>query len=268
MSASPSPTDRLAIVSDEVSPDFAQVLAVCLPLGIRAYELRALAGGRVPFCEPSAVEQVRQLAHRHQLTLLGISPGFFKLDCADPRCEQELSVGFDAAFALLERLRMTRMTVFSFTRTSATAEIPSQVFERLGRALERCRQAGVEMLIENVPSCWGNTGRNLGRLAEALGVGLTWDPGNCEASGQSAFSQDYAFVRDHIRHLHLKNWSPGLGYTALLDGQADLAGQIRALRQDGYRGYYCLEPHHWQTGAEAARDNTAQFLQIIQDTRP
>ncbi|MCC7207113.1 MAG: sugar phosphate isomerase/epimerase [Anaerolineae bacterium] len=270
MSAGEPPGDaaRIAIVSDEVSADFEETLAVCLPLGIRAYEIRSLAGGRAPDCDPAAVEQVDQLVRRHALTLVGISPGFFKGACDEPRARHELDEGFDRAFALLDRLAVRRMTVFTFRRADPQALAPPQALDLLRLGADKCRRAGVEMLIENVPSCWGNSGAHLAEIAHAVGVGLTWDPGNSEASGQAAYPDGYAAVRDQVRHVHLKNWTPDGGYTAILDGQADLAGQVAALRRDHYPGYYCLEPHQWATGAQAARLNHAQLVTLLAEVNP
>jgi sugar phosphate isomerase/epimerase len=259
----PRAAERIAIVSDEVSPDFGETLQVCLPLGIRVYEIRSLSGWRVPYCDPAAIDQLQRLVEQHQLTLTGISPGFFKCVCDDPQAQTELTRGFDAAFALLDRLGVRRMTVFSFRRSAPVALIPDQAVELLRLAADKCRRAGVELLLENVPSCWGNTGAHLAHMAQAAEMGVTWDPGNSEASGQPAYPAGYLAVRGRIRHVHLKNWLPGHGYTALLDGQADLVGQVAALRHEGYAGYYCLEPHQWATGAQAARLNTAQLLTLL-----
>lgn len=254
---------RIAVVSDEVSPDFAETLAVCLPLGIRAYEIRGLRGGRVPYCESASIDQVLEMVDRHNLTLTGLSPGFFKSSYEDDRALHELDQGFDAAFVLLDRLGVRRMTVFTFLRSHASASIPQHAIDLLSRGAEKCRQAGVEMLIENVPSCWGDTGEHLGQIAKAVGVGVTWDPGNSERVGQVAFPDGYAAVRSSIRHLHLKNWTAQSGYTAILDGQANLTGQVAALLLDGYGGFFCIEPHQWANGAEAVRRNHMQLLALL-----
>ena len=50
--------DRLAIVSDEASESFAEAVGICLPLGIRAYELRKFGGGRFPDVPAKAIDEV------------------------------------------------------------------------------------------------------------------------------------------------------------------------------------------------------------------
>ena len=70
-------TSRLAIISDEADDSFAEAVAHCLPLGIRAYELRKLEGGRFPQVTERAVQEVidnrrraRPRPHRRQSRLL------------------------------------------------------------------------------------------------------------------------------------------------------------------------------------------------------
>jgi sugar phosphate isomerase/epimerase len=157
------------------------------------------------------------------------------------------------------------MTVFSYLRTSPGAAIPPQAFDLLGRAAARCRAAGVEMLIENSASCWGDTGAHQADLARAAGVRVTWDPANCEAAGQPAYPDGYAFIRDRVAHVHCKNWRPGVGNVPIAEGQADMAGQIAALLVDGYAGYFCIEPHQWSDRANATRINAAQLRALLAD---
>jgi len=66
---------RLAILSDEAGPGFADAVRICLPLGIRAYEVRNLYGKRVPHVPEEAVEEVLAEVKVHDLTLIGISRG-------------------------------------------------------------------------------------------------------------------------------------------------------------------------------------------------
>ena len=60
-----------------------------------------------------------------------------------------------------------------------------------------------------------------------------------------------------------KNWRPDDGFVAINDGDADLAGQVAALKAGGYTGYYCLEPHQWDDRANATRGNAQQLLALL-----
>jgi len=190
--------DRLAIVSDEAAPKFAEAVQVCLPLGIRAFEVRALRGARVPYVPEAEVQEMLAEVEMHGLGLLGISPGFCKTELNDPAVEWELETGFYQAFRFMDRVGVRRMTVFSYLRPERRAPIPSRTFDLLHRAAILCRQEGVELVLENSAMCWGDTGENLAELARMAECRVTWDPANAAASGGEAYPAGYEAVRDLV----------------------------------------------------------------------
>lgn len=255
---------RLAIISDEAEDSFDKAVEICLPLGIRAYEIRKLDGGRFPNVTNEAIQQVIEMVEAHDLKLIGVSPGFFKETLEHHTTQEAFQNGFPEAFRLMDKLNIRRMTVFTFKREGGRdVPIPESVFEYLRRAAELCNQEGVELILENSASSWGDSGRNLARIAEAIGIGVTWDPGNATASGEVAYPDGYGCVRDQIVHVHFKNWHPDQGNVAIQEGVADMAGQVKALQTDGYAGYYCIEPHQWQDRANAVIKNRGQLLRLL-----
>ena len=254
--------DRLAIISDEIDDSFAAAVDFGLALGIRAYELRKLAGGRFPDVSEAAAQEVADTVAANDIELIGVSPGFFKgpLDADD--IKETFDRRLPAAFRLMHRLGLTRMTLFTFRRASRDEAIPDAIYEPLGRAVELCAGEGIEVVLENASSIYSDTGANLATIARTLGVKVVWDPANAAASGEVAYPDGYAQVRDLLAHVHFKNWTPA-GWAAIKDGAADLAGQVRALKADGYPGCYCLEPHQKDRRA-AARLNHAQLLSLLQ----
>lgn len=258
-------TNRLAIISDEADDGFRDAVDFCLPLGIRHYEIRKLGGGRFPNVSAAAIQEVLDTVAEYDLKLIGVSPGFFKHDLADAATEQTFQDGLPRAIALMHKLGITRMTLFTFKRGSdPDAPMPEQIYDTLGRAVELCRGEGIEALLENAASIWSNTGANLAHIARELGLRVVWDPANAAASGELAYPAGYAQVRDRIAHAHFKNWTAAHGFVAINDGIADLAGQVAALKADGYDGLYCLEPHQWQSRHQAVRTNRAQLLRLLE----
>ena len=256
-------TGRVAIVSDEIDDSFAEAARLGLSLGIRAYELRALQGGRFPDVSERALQEVAHTAAEFDLDLIGVSPGFFKgpLDAAD--IAETFETRLPKAFRLMQRLGIGRMTLFSFRRGSRAEAIPAAIYDHLGRAIELCAREGIEVLLENVSSVYADTGANLAAIARALGVKVVWDPANAAASGEEAYPAGYDAARDLIAQVHFKNWRAEAGWVALDEGVVDLAGQVAALKAASYDGYYCLEPHQWHDRRHAARQNAAQLLSLL-----
>ena len=256
---------RLAIISDEAEDSFRDAVEFCLPLGIRNYEIRKLGGGRFPNVSDDAIQEVIDTVAEYDLNLIGVSPGFFKHELAEPTTEQTFQDGLPRAISLMHKLDMKRMTLFTFKRGSdPNAPIPAQIYDYLGRAIEICVGEGIEVVLENAASIWSNTGANLAKIARTLGVRVVWDPANAAASGELAYPDGYAEVRDLVAHVHFKNWTKANGFVAIGDGVADLKGQVAALKADGYDGLYCLEPHQWQDRHNAVQANSAQLLQLLQ----
>lgn len=257
---------RLAIVSDEAAATFREAVSLCLPLGITAYEIRNLYEARVPFVSDEAIIEVLSQVSAHHLKLLGISPGFCKRSVDDPKTLEELTSGLPKVFRLMDRLDVRTMTVFGYRRTEEGLPFLPHVSELLGKYLDACKREGVELRLENSPSCWADTGEHLALLARAVGVSVTWDPANAAASGETAYPDGYLKVNDLVAHVHLKNWHPAEGHVYLRDGVVDIPGQLRALEADGYPGYYCIESHRWQD-PDATQVNAQQLLAYLREIR-
>lgn len=256
--------DRMAIVSDEANSDFVKAVEICLPLGIRAYELRNLPGGRLPYCEESGVQAVIDTARAQGLTLLGVSPGFFKQKFDNPARMKELEEGLPLTFRLMGRLGVRRITLFTFPREGETPLPPQAVLDFLGEAYGRCKREGFEVVVENNAGHWADTGAHMAAIARALDIKLTWDPANAAASGEQAVPDGYGAVRDYTVHAHLKNWTPEKkNIVPLSDGIVDIAEQVRLLKADGYPGYYCLEPHQWKEGPAAVRRDAGTLMRYL-----
>lgn len=256
-------TKRLAIISDEAADSFAEAADFCLPLGIRAYELRKLEGGRFPQVTERAIQEVLDTVAAKELDLIGVSPGFFKGPLDAEVIERTFEQDLPKAFRLMERLGIRRMTLFTFRRKGPDDPIPAEIYDHLGRAIEVCAREGIEVVLENAASIYSNTGANLATIARTLGVNVVWDPANGAASGDASWRDGYEEVRARLAHVHFKNWRPADGFVAINDGVVDMAGQAAALIADEYPGYYCLEPHQWNDRKNAVRKNCQQLLSLL-----
>ena len=256
-------TKRLAIISDEIDDSFAEAVEFGTALGIRAYELRKLEGGRFPNVTDRAVRAVADAVAANDIELIGVSPGFFKGPLDEADIKETFDTRLPSAFRLMRRLGIDRMTFFTFRRGGRDEAIPAAIYDHLGRAIELCASEGIEVVLENVSSSYGDTGANLGMIARRLGVKVVWDPANASASGELSYPDGYAQTRALLAQVHFKNWTVDGGWALINDGVVDLAGQVAALKADGYAGYYCLEPHQWNDRRNAARINHAQLLSLL-----
>jgi sugar phosphate isomerase/epimerase len=112
--------------------------------------------------------------------------------------------------------------------------------------------AGLILGLENVRSCWGNTGTNTARIIAAVdhpALRAIWDPGNDYVSAGEPVDAGYEAVRPWICHIHVKDArvvdrASGLtAWEAVGAGEVDYGTHFARLRRDGYRGTLSLETH-------------------------
>jgi L-ribulose-5-phosphate 3-epimerase len=131
---------------------------------------------------------------------------------------------------------------------------PEACFERIARALEHLgRQAELDGRIiglENEHACNIATGTETARLLQAVAhpnLKVVWDPANAYVSGETPYPDGYRRMPpERIAHVHAKDCRVDGNrpvWCALGDGGIDWKGQIRALADDGYRGWISLETH-------------------------
>jgi len=95
-------------------------------------------------------------------------------------------------------------------------------------------------------------------LEHCPGMKLVFDTGNppitIDADSPFPYTAQNSFefynaVKEHVVHVHVKDayWSSDLEkvehYTFPGEGQGDARKILAALQQDGYKGYYSIEPH-------------------------
>ncbi|MEZ5865741.1 MAG: TIM barrel protein [Geminicoccaceae bacterium] len=107
------------------------------------------------------------------------------------------------------------------------------------------RRAGA--LIETEEGFWADTGANSAALVRAagdVGLGINWDPANSLCGGDHPYPDGYEALAGLVRNVHFKDArATPAGGEFVADGEVGWAGQIAALKRDGYGGYIAVEPH-------------------------
>ena len=152
-------------------------------------------------------------------------------------------------------------------------EMQTKVVRALGLACQAAEDAGIVLGMENVRSCWGDSGHNAALILEQVGspwLRAIWDPANALVSGeQGAFPEGYAAVESYVAHVHLKDAlvldevSGLTQWERIGDGAVDLAGQLAVLKTGGYTGCASIETHWSPTGGEPESNTRGTYAGLM-----
>lgn len=266
---------ELAVITDEIDADLGRALDVMAEYGVKAAELRGLWDKNIADAPHEYWRRAKGLLDARGMHVVGIASPFYK--CGLPGEEAEgptgplhsaSARGLGDQIALLNHcIEAARffdtnlIRVFSFWRHGTlTPEIEEKIVDAFAEPAAIAERAGIILGLENEHACYLGTGAQAGRVLAELNspaVRAIWDPGNAFMDGESPFPAGYEAVKPFVTHIHVKDAAVRPGavkpeWTVVGEGQIDYAGQIAALRADGYSGYLSLETHYGGAGGKEA----------------
>lgn len=274
-------TFKLSVFSDELTHDLGRALEIASrDLGLGYVELRGMWGKNIMTLDDKEIAEARALLEKNNLRVTSIAGPLFKVDWpgappsplsqrdrfgADFTFEQQPEV-LERGLELARALRTDRLRCFDFWRLADPAPYRQAMNDKLRQAASRAGRRGVTLVMENEYAC--NTATAAEAAATLAGVRspyfkLNWDPGNSAFRGEIPYPDGYELIpKDRIGHVHCKDVARAAdgspAWMAVGRGQIDFAGQLRALKRDGYRGAVVLETH-WR-GAGTAEASTRESM--------
>jgi sugar phosphate isomerase/epimerase len=263
---------RISLITDEVSADPEAAFELGREWGIDSFEMRGYFTDRVPMLSPYQKRRLREMIADYGATIVAISPGLFKIPypAAEPdrsslgwmergffdawtsaraaldfHTKELLPASLDYANELGARL----VICFGFHRGGRPAgPPPAGVLDALRAAAEHAAAAGLTLAVETEEGFWADTGARSAGMIQTVAhpaLQINWDPANAFTAGDQPFPEGYAAVRRFVCNVHFKDARRRSDGSSefVVDGEIDWAGQIAALRGDGYGGYVSVEPH-------------------------
>ena len=285
---------RIAVINDEISPDFDHVChVVSREFGLGWIELRSMWGKNTMDLSEAQIGEAKKILAKYNLQVTDIASPLFKTDWPEaPRSPYgskgdmhgAVEVAFKHQDEVLERsielakqFNTGKVRCFDFWRLDNITPYRAAIDEKLRAAAEVAGKQGLLLLLENEFECNTATGREAARTMNAIQTpnpALNWDPGNAVMRGElDAFPAAWETLpKNRIHHCHVKNaaknaegkieWAPvGTGYI-------DWTAQFHALLAMGYRDAVSLETH-WHGAAtpeESTRVSWAGMKKALQDS--
>jgi len=293
---------HLGVVADEISDDPDVAFPAARDLDLHEVELQMLWGKPVTDLSAAEIQRVRELLARYGLRVSMIGTGFLKA------CRVDLIPGgnFEASEDFAQHMEVFRRSLiiarafdcrlvrtFSFRRPHMVGlgnpsprpprggEIPPPTLDLIREGLSIpariAEREGLTMGLENVRSCYGNTGENARIIIDAMNspaLKAVWDPANTFVSGGVDYPDGYEAIRAHTVHVHFKDArvrdaATGLtSWECIGEGEVRLGEELAAFARDSYSGVVSVETH-WEPadGSNGTRATVAGLRQLLEEVR-
>jgi sugar phosphate isomerase/epimerase len=228
--------------------EWKKILEFAQANGFTAIELRGLLGNmdlpsRAEFAPAQIAESKRQVAaHALQISDLGCSS---EMHTAEPAERAKQLADARRFIDLASALEVPYVRVFGNQIRGPREEVLARVVDGLHQLGEYGVPKGVTVILESHGEFVDSpTLKEVLTKADSKNVALLWDAHHTFVDGHEQPEHTVAELGPWIRHTHLKDSVPdGKGRKYVLTGTGDVPveRQVMALRNIGYRGYYCFE---------------------------
>ena len=259
---------------DEISPDFTEQCAVAADLGLRYVEVRSAWDINILDLKPEQLATVKETLADHALAVSSIGSPIGKI-----YIDEEFGPHLDRmkhAADVAHELSAPYIRIFSFFLRQAMnpADHRGEVIGRM-RALARVAEdADLVLLHENEKDIYGDVPSrclDVVRSVDSPHLRLAWDPANFVQVGVRPYTEGYQMLRPHLEYMQIKDALAADGSVVTAGkGDGEVPQTIRALRHDGFDGFFSLEPHLGATsssgafsGPELWRQAHADFTELL-----
>lgn len=228
--------------------NWSKVLEYAQKNGFAAIELRGIMGdmnlpARPEFAPTQIKESKRQVAdHGLKISDLGSSS---EMHTADPAERAKQLADARRFIDLASSLEVPYVRVFGNQIRAPREEVLGRVVDGLHQLGEYAGPKGVTVILETHGDFVDSpTLKEVLTRADSKYVALLWDAHHTFVEGHETPEHTVAELGPWIRHTHLKDSVPaGKDRKYVLTGTGDVPveRQVMALRNMGYKGYYCFE---------------------------
>ena len=239
--------------ADEVSPDFADQLALLNRLGVKHLEFRSAWKTNILDLTEAQLAEARAMLDAAGVAVSSIGSPIGKIKISgnlEPHLDRmrhaaQLANDFGAKYV--------RVFSFFIDKGDDPDRHRDEVVRRMTAIAQIAEEYGVIALHENEKHIFGDIPRRCVDMVEAVNsphLKLIMDPANFVQCDVSPFTDAYTSMRPHLAYMHIKDAKFGArDVLPAGEGDGQVRDVIRALRSDGFDGFFSLEPHLGQFDA-------------------
>ncbi|RMF89463.1 MAG: sugar phosphate isomerase/epimerase [Nitrospinota bacterium] len=246
---------RLAIMSDEVSQDFARVVRFAREFALEGIELRSVYDKPPQELSPGEVRDIRSMATDAGLTICAIATPVGKCAFHSAREKAETLRIFGRCLDLAKQCHTSLLRVFTFWREEHPCDLLPRIADWFHQHLiPQARECGVRLMVENEASTNLGGKREIETFLPLVynvdSVTLAWDPCNVLflPEPEDPWEETFPQARPYIGHVHLKDARRGptpaeTVHVALGEGDARIREHLQYFLETHFPGWISLETH-------------------------
>lgn len=232
---------------DEIDDDFAVQCRVAADLGLSYAEVRSAWGINILDLDADQLATVQTMLAEHGLQVSSIGSPIGKIGIGDDFESHLARMRHAAEVARLLNAPYIRLFSFFIPEGEDPDDYRDEVLYRMRAIAEVAEQAGVIAVHENEKDIYGDIPRrclDIVTSVDSPNLKLAWDPANYVQCGVRPFTEGYADLRPHTVYIQIKDALLADASVVVAGaGDGEVAETIRALRDDGFDGFFSLEPH-------------------------
>lgn len=233
--------------TDEISPDMERQCSHARSLGLGHIEFRSAWDTNVLDLDDQQLEQAAEILDRYGLKVSSIGSPIGKIGLRDP-----IDAHLERAQHAVDVARILGapyVRVFSFFIPEGVDpdDCRTEVIDRMRALADVAEEGGVTFLHENEKKIYGDIPRRCADLLAGVDsprLRAAWDSANFVQCGVRPFTEGYAAIRPYLEYVQVKDAHLSDGEVVVTgEGDGELRETIDALVDDGFDGFFSLEPH-------------------------
>ncbi len=233
--------------SDEISPDPREQCQVASGLGLKYVEIRSAWNVNILDLDADQLATLQRTLKEFDLSVSSIGSPIGKI-FIDEDFEPHLDRMRHAA-DVARRFDAPYIRIFSFfiREGDDPDRHRDEVLRRMRALTEVAEQHDVILLHENEKEIYGDIPRrclDLVTSVDSHSLRLAWDAANFVQVGVRPFTEGYAQLRPYVEYVQIKDARLADASVVVAGaGDGEVVETVRALRADGFDGFFSLEPH-------------------------
>ncbi|MEI7728010.1 MAG: sugar phosphate isomerase/epimerase family protein [Verrucomicrobiota bacterium] len=254
---------KLAGFADEISPKLEEQIKVCKELGIRYFELRAVAGKNVMDFDTAMRNEVLAKLKDNGMGVASIGSPIGKAKITDPW--PAYFDKFKRAVEVAEFFSAPLIRVFSYFPPGKDKDFAphrDEIMRRMQAKADYCKDHPVTLVHENEKEIYGEKGPaclDLLKTVNSPKLRCAFDFANFLQVGDDTLV-NWKMLKPYVVHIHVKDYNKATK-KVVPAGQGD--GNIQEILteavQSGYNGFLTLEPHLKVAGSSSGETGPELF---------